>query len=103
MSDHRYRYSTLGANLGGPVPLKPFRDDMFFFYAYEHLRIRDPQPVRRVRMPAALERQGDFSQSFDQAGNPIVVRDPTRASGASRAIPSASACRSSIRRTIRST
>jgi len=35
----RYRYSTLGANLGGPVPLKTFRDNMFFFYAYEHLRI----------------------------------------------------------------
>jgi hypothetical protein len=73
----RYRYSTLGANLGGPVPLKAFRDDMFFFYAYEHLRIRDPQPVRRVSMPTALERQGDFSQSFDQAGNLIVVRDPS--------------------------
>ncbi len=73
----RYRYSTIGATLGGPVPLKPFRDDMFFFYGYEHLRIREPQPVRRVSMPTALERQGDFSQSFDQAGNLIVVRDPS--------------------------
>lgn len=72
----RYRYDTIGANLGGPVPLNRLKDGMFFFYAYEHLRINEPQPFRRVTMPTALERQGDFSQSFDQAGNLIVVRDP---------------------------
>jgi len=72
----RYRYSTAGANLGGPVPVKRLKDRMFFFYAYEHLAIRDPQPFRRVTMPTVLERQGDFSQSFDQAGNLIVIRDP---------------------------
>jgi len=72
-----YRYTTLGATLGGPVPLtKNLTDKLFFFYSFENWETRVPQPVRRVTVPTAAERQGDFSQSFTAAGSLIVVRDP---------------------------
>jgi hypothetical protein len=70
-----YRYTTLGATLGGPVP-GSWRDKLFFFYSFENWETKTPQPVRRVTVPTALERQGDFSQSFTSAGALIVVRDP---------------------------
>jgi hypothetical protein len=70
-----YRYTTLGATLGGPVP-GSWRDKLFFFYSFENWETKTPQPVRRVTVPTALERQGDFSQSFNQAGALIVIRDP---------------------------
>ncbi|HYT67040.1 MAG TPA: carboxypeptidase-like regulatory domain-containing protein [Vicinamibacterales bacterium] len=70
-----YRYTTLGATLGGPVP-GSWRDKLFFFYSFENWDTKTPQPVRRVTVPTALERQGDFSQSFTQAGALIVIRDP---------------------------
>jgi Carboxypeptidase regulatory-like domain len=70
-----YRYTTLGATLGGPVP-GPWRDKLFFFYSFENWDTKVPQPVRTVTVPTALERQGDFSQSFNQAGALIVIRDP---------------------------
>ena len=70
-----YRYTTLGATLGGPVP-GGWRDKLFFFYSFENWDTKTPQPVRRVTVPTALERQGDFSQSVTQAGALIVLRDP---------------------------
>jgi hypothetical protein len=70
-----YRYTTLGATLGGPVP-GSWRDKLFFFYSFENWDTTVPQPVRRVTVPTALERQGDFSQSFTQAGALIAIRDP---------------------------
>ena len=70
-----YRYTTLGATLGGPVP-GAWRDKLFFFYSFENWETKVPQPVRSVTVPTALERQGDFSQSFTQAGALIVIRDP---------------------------
>ena len=73
-----YRYTTVGATLGGPVPLPKSagKDKVFFFYSFENWDSRVPQPVRRVTMPTALERQGDFSQSVNQSGALIVIRDP---------------------------
>jgi hypothetical protein len=70
-----YRYTTLGATLGGPVP-GSWKDKLFFFYSFENWDTTVPQPVRRVTVPTALERQGDFSQSVNQAGALIAVRDP---------------------------
>jgi len=70
-----YRYTTLGATLGGPVP-GSWRDKLFFFYSFENWDTKTPQPVRRVTVPTALERQGDFSQSLTSAGALIVIRDP---------------------------
>ncbi|MGH9313316.1 MAG: carboxypeptidase regulatory-like domain-containing protein [Vicinamibacterales bacterium] len=71
-----YRYTTVGATLGGPVPLEKLQDKLFFFYSFENWDTRTPQPVRQVTVPTALERAGDFSQSLNQAGQLFVVRDP---------------------------
>jgi hypothetical protein len=77
-----YRFHTLGATLGGPVPfrvpgLNPNRQRLFFFYSFDDTMDHVPDSVggapalTRYRQPTALERAGDFSQS---ATKPI---DPT--------------------------
>ncbi len=35
-----------------------------------------PDPIRRYRLPTELERRGDFSQTRDQQGRPIFIKDP---------------------------
>lgn len=83
----RYRYSTLGATIGGPVWLPKvgdkIKDKLFFFYSFEDSQTLNPQALRQVTMPTDLERKGDFSKSFtslDSAGKPVplFIRDPTK-------------------------
>jgi hypothetical protein len=71
-----YRYNTGGATLGGPSPLPQLSDKLFFFYSFDGGSTQTPQPLRQVTVPTALERQGDFSQSLDQNGALIIIRDP---------------------------
>jgi hypothetical protein len=72
-----YRFDTVGATLGGPVPMpKSARDKLFFFYSFDGLKSLNPRPLQQVTTPTALERAGDFSQSLDVNGRLIVVRDP---------------------------
>jgi hypothetical protein len=75
-----YRYNTLGGTIGGPVfipgKFNKNRDKLFFFYSREDWRVREPRLPRRITMPTALEKNGDFSQSLDQGGQLILVRDP---------------------------
>ena len=73
-----YRYSTVGATLGGPVllPKRAARDKLFFFYSFENWDTLTPNPVREVTTPTALERAGDFSQSRELNGNLIIIRVP---------------------------
>jgi hypothetical protein len=71
-----------GYTLGGPVYIPGrFNEDrtkLFFFFSQEFQRRQDPTTERRVTVPTALERQGDFSQSRDANGNPFpYVRDTT--------------------------
>ncbi len=76
-----YRYNTLGGTIGGPVYIpgkfNKNRDKLFFFYSREDWRIREPRAVRRVTMPTALERQGNYSQTLDVSGRLIPITDPT--------------------------
>ena len=76
-----YRYTTLGGTLGGPIYLpgkfNGNRDKLFFFYSREDWRIKEPRNVRRVTVPTALERAGDFSQTLDLNGRVIPITDPT--------------------------
>lgn len=70
-----YRVSTLGGNIGGPIPVKiPIlnrdKKSMNFFYSIDDTQTISPSPIRRWTMPTELERQGNFSQS------PVTVRDP---------------------------
>ena len=43
---------------------------LFFFYSFEAPQVQKPGPLRLYRMPTALERQGNFSQTFDNNGAP---------------------------------
>lgn len=58
-----------GGALGGPIG-KPGGKNKLFFYANLEYNPRDVGGnVNRYRVPTALERQGDFSQSRDNLGN----------------------------------
>ena len=77
----RYRFNYWGGNIGGPViiPGTGFnknRDKLFFFWSQEYLPRRYPTRQGTLTYPTALERAGDFSQSFDTNRQLIVVRDP---------------------------
>ncbi len=61
-----------GGTLGGPV-WKSKR--IFFFGSYEGLRQGTPA-TRLASVPTALQRQGDFSQTFNANGTLQVIYDP---------------------------
>lgn len=75
-----YRYRITGYSIGGPVYIpgkfNVDRDKLFFFWSQEFSGIKMDRGFRRTNMPTALERQGDFSQSYDLNGNLIMVKDP---------------------------
>lgn len=75
------RYTVAGFNIGGPlyIPGVFNRDHkkMFFFFSTEQLREKRPESIRQITVPTLLERQGDFSQSFDTNGRLIPIIDPT--------------------------
>lgn len=74
------RFNTLGGTLGGPVYIPRVfnknKDKLFFFVSREDWRIKLPAPIYQSTLPTELERKGDFSQSVDQDGKLIPVRDP---------------------------
>jgi hypothetical protein len=76
----RYRYDNSAFTLGGPVlvPGSDFnqaRDKLFFFYSLDYLPRTDPFLVSST-MPSALERNGDFSQTRNNAGQLRFIRNP---------------------------
>jgi hypothetical protein len=77
-----YHIDTPGANIGGPLRIPGlFGNDgekkLFFFYSFEAPQVQKPGQVRLYRMPTALERQGDFSQTFDVNGRLMFIKDPS--------------------------
>lgn len=66
----RYRYNTVGGNLGGPVfwpnHLNTTKNKLFFFYSQEYWPDKSPEGLKYYTMPTQLEAQGDFSQTFQQ-------------------------------------
>jgi hypothetical protein len=71
-----------GYTIGGPVYLPGVfnteKKKLFFFWSQEWQRRKDSVAESLVRVPTALERQGDFSQSVDSSGNPYpYIRDYT--------------------------
>jgi Carboxypeptidase regulatory-like domain/TonB-dependent Receptor Plug Domain len=76
-----YHFDTYGFNLGGPVAVPGLwrQNDkkLFFFYSVEAPQgQRPPGPIRQYRLPTELERRGDFSQTRDQQGRLVFIRDP---------------------------
>jgi hypothetical protein len=75
-------FNEWGATVGGPVRLPKLyngKDKTFFFFAYDDTWNQDPRPGSTRSVPTALERKGDFSQSFTTSNGqrfPIQVYDP---------------------------
>jgi hypothetical protein len=68
-----------GFRIGGPVVIPKVydgRSKTFFFFSYDGLRDTTAGSFTGT-VPTALERQGDFSQTFDAKGNLIVIYDPS--------------------------
>jgi outer membrane receptor protein involved in Fe transport len=67
--DHRFVDG--GGVIGGPI----WHDRTFFMGAYQGFNENIPFP-RTSTVPTDLERAGDFSQTFNSAGQPITIYDP---------------------------
>jgi hypothetical protein len=78
-----YTFDNAAWTLGGPVliPKTGFnrgRNKLFFFWSQDLLARTDPGNLNQRRVPTALERQGDFSQTFDNQNRLVFIRDPQR-------------------------
>jgi hypothetical protein len=77
-----FERNQFGFALGGPVAFPPHYHDAghrtFFYVTYEGLRQTSAGNFTYT-VPTALERKGDFSQTFDANGNLIVIYDPSTA------------------------
>src|SRR5207248_1841226 len=77
-----FRFNDVDYTIGGPVYIPKSKilerkDKLFFFWSQEFQEQLRPQGVRRITVPTALERQGDFSQSVDSNGRPFpFIKDP---------------------------
>ena len=69
--------SDQGYTIGGPVGRPNGRSRFFFFLNQEWQQVLNANNETRVRVPTALERRGDFSQTLDNAGRLYnLIRDP---------------------------
>jgi len=77
-----YRYNTVGWNLGGPIYIpnkfNTNRDKLFFFFSQERWPTKTNSGMQRFYMPTAMEKQGDFSQTYDYNGNKVYIRNPAK-------------------------
>jgi hypothetical protein len=76
-----YRFDNTAWTLGGPVVLPGTdfnrnRDKLFFFFSQDLLPRNDPGTLQLSTMPTALERAGNFSQTFDSQGRMRFIKDP---------------------------
>ena len=76
-----YRYNFYGWDFGGPVFIPHVvhgKNKLFFFASQEYYQQLVPQASsQNIRVPTALEKAGNFSQTVDGAGKAITVTDPT--------------------------
>jgi len=74
-----YRYNIVSYSVGGPVlltRLPRLHDRLFFFFNQEFQRQVQQYGVKEVTVPTAIERQGDFSRSYNSNGSAVRVNDP---------------------------
>jgi hypothetical protein len=60
-----------GGSAGGPIR----KDKTFFFFNWEEYRNRQGSPSITT-VPTALQRAGDFSQTFNASGRLVAIADP---------------------------
>ena len=75
---------TMGYTIGGPIGKPGGTNRLFVFYSHEYrpvtAAINQGNPIR-IRVPTALERAGDFSQTRDNTGALFnLIRDPNSSS-----------------------
>jgi outer membrane receptor protein involved in Fe transport len=71
--------NVFGFSAGGPIWIPKVyqgRDKTFFFLNYEGTRRSTGSNAATAGVPTALERQGDFSQSLIDQGQPVQLFDP---------------------------
>ena len=67
----------IGFSIGGPIGKPGGSNKLFFFFAEEFNPATAGGTQQTFRLPTALERQGDFSQSSDNLGNLYpYIKDP---------------------------
>ena len=86
-----------GYSIGGPAGKPGGSNKLFFFYAQEFQPRTNGNDVVRFRVPTALERAGDFSQTTDNNGAPFpYIRDP-QLGGTCSATNTSGCCRPTVR------
>jgi len=73
-----FKMNQFGAAVGGPVVLPHLyhgRDKTFFFADFQGTR-RVQGSVYQTTVPTALQRQGDFSQTYNSAGKLVTIYNP---------------------------
>lgn len=75
-----YRYNIYGFSVGGPAYIPKLfntkKDKFFFFVSQEYTKQKPSTSVNYYKMPTALERNGDFSQTTTSTGALLVIKDP---------------------------
>jgi hypothetical protein len=73
-----FKRHQFGGSIGGPVLLPRIysgRSKTFFFFDYEGGRTRAAQ-IATYTLPTPLQRQGDFSQTFNASAQRLVIYNP---------------------------
>ena len=65
----KYNKNEFGGNIGGPIWASK---RLFFFAGYEGTRVGNPTNVTST-VPTQLQRQGDFSQTFNANGSLSLI------------------------------
>jgi Carboxypeptidase regulatory-like domain len=74
----KLRYNQFGGTVGGPVWIPKIyngHDKTFFFFGYEQWHERSAS-IAYSSVPTALQRSGDFSQTYTSTGALIPIYDP---------------------------
>ncbi len=75
----KFSRNQFGGSLRGPVWIPKLyngKDKTFFLFSYEGLR-QGTQTELTTTVPTALQRTGDFSQTFNSSGALVTIYDPT--------------------------
>ena len=73
-----FKRSQFGGSVGGPIVIPKLYDGhnrTFFFFAYEGLRQGSANNLTAT-VPTQLQKQGNFSQTRNTSGQPVLIYDP---------------------------